>query len=225
MRRNTTMARRPPYPQRSERPTTLLRSGLALPDYLKVQGNSFLIDIGKLPLPHESYVANAGWTERAGTTVSMFVANRDRNDATKLKTRVELRFPQEAFLNFWKNSQEFHQGLKKLTERLPYILDGVPGENPAQLKSEKDHVASASIAVMTHGGTQAEIDVFDLPATDIFLSQRHKDPRRLEINPILRVYTTTSVLWNILQGAEAIASEIEPQVNRLLELVPTEKEQ
>lgn len=210
------MSNRKLYSGRPERPTTILRSGLALPDYLKPQGNSFVIDIGKLPLPDESYVANVGWAERSGTTVSIFVGNRDRNDPKKLKTRVELRFAQEAFLNFWSNSKEFFDRMKLLIERVPSVISAVPGDDPSQLNAEKDHVASSSIGIMTHSGTQAEIDFFDLPATDIFLSMRHQDPRRLEIHPILRVYTTTGVLWSILSNAEEIAQQIEPQVKQLL---------
>ena len=206
-----------------ERPTTILRSGLALPAYLKPQGNSFVIDIGKLPLPTESYVANVGWVENIGTTVSLLLGNLDRNDRGRLKTRVELRFPQEAFLNFWENSKAFYESMRALVERIPSILEGIPVEKPSELKAEKDHVVPASIGIMTHSGTQAELDFYDLPATDVFLSLRHQDPRRLEIHPILRIYTTTGILWTILKQAEKIAEIIAPQVNQLLlEVAPKE---
>ena len=95
--------------------------------------------------------------------------------------------------------------------------------DPAIMDAEKEHIASASIAVMTHSGTQAELDFFDLPSTEIFLSQKYNDARRLEITPVLRVYTTSGILESILDRSSEIAKTVEPDVNALLNLTPVEE--
>jgi len=185
-----------------------------LPEYLRAHGNGFQIDLGKLPLPTNSYVANVGWVVKEGTTVGVFFGNLDRDEPGRLKTRVELRFPQEAFLNFWENSEEFFQGLKSLRTRLPALLwaDATERNGFATMKAEKDHVVSASIGVLTNSGSLAEADFYDLPATDIFLSQKLNDLRRLEITPVLRIYSTTGVVGTILEASQPIADQIRPEV-------------
>ena len=178
-----------------------------------VEGRLLELNLASLPLPEETYLANAVWVEREGASVILFFGKTDRDKANSLKTRVEFRFSVESFDVLWNTSKEF---FKKLGE-IKALIPAIPPVNmgPAEWKvmpAEKEHVATASIASMSHNGSSAEIDFYDLPVMEVSLWQRHKDLSKLQVRPLLRVFLTTELLMALLRECERMAEEIRPMM-------------
>jgi hypothetical protein len=182
----------------------------------KVEGNFLSLDLSSIPLPSETYVANTAWVEREGTAILLLFGKTDRDKAGALKTRVEFRFSLESFDTLWGVSKEFFQKLRAMMSALSMIPEANRG--PADWKAmpaEKEHAVSASIAVMSHNGTAAEIDFYDLPVMEVSLSQRYKDLSRLQVRPLLRVFLTTGLLLTLLDECSKLVEEIRPMARFL----------
>jgi hypothetical protein len=178
-----------------------------------VEGNLLELDLSSLPLPDETYLANAVWVEREGASVILFFGKTDRDKAKSLKTRVEFRFSVEAFDTLWKTSKEFFKKLGEIKTLLPVVppMDIGPAEWKV-MPAEKEYAAPASIASISHNGSSAEIDFYDLPVMDVALWQRHKDLSKLQVRPLLRVFLTTELLMALLCECERMAEEIRPMM-------------
>jgi hypothetical protein len=176
--------------------------------YLKLEGDSIRLEVGKLPQPADNYTANLAWMERDETLISFMFGNRDRDEPERLKTRVELRFAAEAFVNTWQNSKEFFYRIKTAVQAQPFLEHAAPSQHPRTMKTDREHLAPASIVVMTHAGSQAELTFFDLPSTRIFLFQKSRDFNDLDVTPVLRVFTSTGLLVHLLSEAETIDKEM-----------------
>jgi hypothetical protein len=119
----------------------------------------------------------------------------------------------ESFDTLWNTSKEFFGRLGEVKALLPAVPPGSMG--PADWKvmpTEKEHVAPASIASMSHNGSSAEIDFYDLPVMEVSLWQRHKDLSKLQVRPLLRVFLTTELLMVLLRECERMAEEIRPMM-------------
>lgn len=169
--------------------------------------------MGKLPLPTESYVANAAWVERDGGIVSLFFGMRDRDSPERLKTRLEVRFPQESIVMMWRNSVEFAEKVRAFIGRLSE-LSRPADPDTTHWVAQKDHSLSASIAFMTQSGSHAEIDIYELPPTEVHIFQAYRNAARLTIRPVLRVYLSTHLLAKMLDQVRREAERVEPEVRR-----------
>lgn len=182
----------------------------------KAEGNFLHLELASLQLPTETYLANTAWVEREGTAILLLFGKTDRDKAGALKTRVEFRFSLESFDILWSVSKDFFQKLRAVMSALSMSPEGNKG--PAEWKAmpaEKEHVVSASIAVMSHNGTAAEIDFYDLPVMEVSLSQRYKDLSRLQVKPLLRVFLTTGLLLTLLDECSKLAEEVRPMARFL----------
>jgi hypothetical protein len=182
----------------------------------RVDGDLLHLELDSLQLPTETYSANAAWVEREGTSVEIFLGKTDRDKVGHLKTRVEFRFSIESFDCFWKSCADFFPRLNRSMSVLsPEANASIGPAGWKAMEAEKEHVAAAALAIVSHNGTAAELDFFDLPVTEIAQFHRSKDLRRLQVRPLLRVFLAADLLLTLLQECAEVAEEIKPLVEKM----------
>lgn len=187
-------------------------AGSALPPYLVPEGeNAFTIQAALLPVPDRTYDADCAWAERKGGAVSLFFAKQDRDSPEALRSRLEVRMPIDSFANFWEHSREFYRRLQSSIRSSDALKE--PIVKAREMHSEKDHSDWATICVVALSGGQAQVDFFLLAQGDVFLYKRAGNRRRLEAQPIVRVYTTPAQMEVLFDDSAAMFPAIEGAIS------------
>lgn len=167
--------------------------------------------------PQNVYDADgASLTLRHGT-VSFLFGKADPINETRLRTRLEVRYPVEAFADhFILNSREFHSALVQQMETAEVpVLQHTPLE-PATMPAEREHSLWANFDFIARTGSQASIDFFHLPPADIARFVKNDSVSGLRIEPVLRVLTTVDVLRSLLDAAADVLDQARSQTGALI---------
>ena len=62
-------------------------------------------------------------------------------------------------------------------------MQHAPANDAKSWLTEKDHVMVATVCVMMHGGTSAEMDFFEIPAPSLSLQEELETFHRLKFGP------------------------------------------
>jgi hypothetical protein len=175
---------------------------------------SLAIDVAKLGTPQNLYDADYAWPKRRGGVVSLFFAKAHLDEPTRLRTRLELRYPIETFLHhLWKNSREFHARLKQFLSRRPQDKER-DKLDPATMKADRDHSDWVNLDYLAHSGTEACLDFFQLSPGGLAMFAQGKGTSRLVMTPKVRVQTATEELCRLLDACAPIAQEIKEELER-----------
>ncbi len=172
---------------------------------------SIQISTAKLAAPQNVYDADYAWVQRRQGAVSLFFGKSSIDDSGKLRTRLELRYPREAFLNhLWKNSRNFHQKLREFLGQCPTdrSRDSI---NPAGMKADRDHSDWVNVDYIAHSGTQACLDFFNLSPPGVARLLNKQGSTSLVLAPVVRVQTTAAELCRLLDSCGVIADEIQAE--------------
>lgn len=179
-------------------------------DAIQVTADGALsIDARKLEPPANVYDADFAWVRYRLGAVSLFFAKEDLNSKDRLRTRLELRYPVEGFLeHFWKNSREFHRIVREYVQRLPAIP---PVQRPAveSWQALKDHSEWVNFSFLARVGSQSALDFFNLAVPGIAQFTKGQGTSGLIIMPVARVLTTTADLCHLLDSCEPLAEELQ----------------
>ncbi len=167
---------------------------------------TYELDLGRLPLPHDIYTANSGWIVRDESWVTFGFGNKKYGE-NALRTRLEIRMPLEAFHAMWKNTAEFFVKLRSSVTQNTY-MQHAPANDAKSWLTEKDHVMVATVCVMMHGGTSAEMDFFEIPAPSLLAAGRTRNLSSVEVRPVVRVALPTGILVQQLEECAKIDKEI-----------------
>jgi hypothetical protein len=174
------------------------------------------VDLAKLTAPSNVYDADFAWVEhRPGAAVSLFFGKASRDDDNELRTRLELRYPPETFVNhFWRNSREFHERVRAFVGPWPKDTDR-DAIDPTRWTAAKDHSEWVGFEAMAHSGTEATLDFYLLPALGIARFQRNQGSGGLRVVPVVRIHMTVFELLRLLDGARSVVEAIEGYLSKL----------
>lgn len=173
-----------------------------------VTSNEISVDTSKLEAPSNLYDADAAWIRYRTGDVSIFFGKRDPLDSATLLTRIEVRYPVEAFLNtFVDQSVEFAKVLAKYCQRWPSLSNAID-DSAASMRAQKSHSAWASYTHMAYSGSEASIDFYHLSVASIARYSKLRDTAGLLLRPVMRVQLSTFDLYQLLMQGESVAEKI-----------------
>jgi hypothetical protein len=125
-----------------------------------------------------------------------------------LTSRVEIRFPYEAFVrHLWESAKKFHEELVPRAEALAaYSKREHP--QPEKLTPIKQHSVWANVAFMARSGSVISTDFYYLSPAALYQFGRSKDASRLSIEPRLRVVTTVVEIANLLTASKLLVESL-----------------
>ncbi len=151
---------------------------------------------------------------------SLFFGKVDLDDERQLRSRLQIKYPAEAFCrHFWANSRDFHAALKTHAAKLPEDPDR-NRVTPERLTCPRDHSEWVNFDYIARTGTQASLDFFHLAPAGIARFADGKGSGGLAVTPVVRILTTVGELCRLLDACELVVNEIEP----LLRVVETADE-
>lgn len=183
-------------------------------DALTIQADGSLrVDVAGLDLPHNLYDADVASVELRNGAVSLFFGKCDMGDESQLRTRLELRFPIEAFVShFWGNSRLFHAAVQEFGRN-----NKAPGirPDPRVTHQSQQHSEWVNFNYIARTGTQAALDFYHISPPAIAQWKQNITSRHLRLEPKVRVLTTIWEVVRLLDACEPIVSEVEPMVKRM----------
>lgn len=169
------------------------------------------IATARLPTPENTYDADFCWAVERLEAVSLFFAKEKLGHSDALRSRLELRFPRESFLQaFMGSSVEFRRKLREALGQ-KYEAKSMPAAVARQaLPADKEHSEWVNFDLIAYSGSQASLDFFHLPPAAMAQFAQTQSIDFIKLNPIVRVLTTSSELGRLL----AICETIEASVSR-----------
>lgn len=179
---------------------------------LEVTAKGLKVNAAKLREPDLVYEADFAWVKVRNGAVSLFFGKQDLNDATKLRTRLEIRFPFESFIkHFWQTSREFHVAMREYIAQAP----GDPDRDRVSAESMqglKDHSQRANFNYIARYGTEAALDFYYLGPTGVASLAQGLGTNALHMDPVARVQITTQELLRLLDQAEPLVANLTAQL-------------
>jgi hypothetical protein len=140
--------------------------------------------------------------------VSIFFGKQSLDDPDKLESRLELKYPPEAFIqHFWKNSREFDEGLRTAVAKWPSDPLLAPKDGGA-MTAVKSHSEWVNFDVLARSGSHASIDFYHLSPLSISQLAKGVHSENLDLVPIVRVLTTIHEMARTMQAAEPVVAEV-----------------
>ena len=175
---------------------------------LNEEDRSVSVDMTLLGTPQKTYDADLACLEHRETNIRLFFGKIRLPTRNTLATRVEIRYPIEYFhRHMWQNSRDFHARLRERAENLR--IPQTPNQSHLhEMEADKDHSEWANFEVMGYSGTEAAIDFFHLPPTDLARYER-TGVANIAFTPILRVQLGVDQLLALLEGCSGAMTEIE----------------
>lgn len=180
------------------------------------------VDFSKLAAPSNTYDADHAWIGRHEADISLFFGKSHIDPKKGLRTRIELRYPVECFLNhFWENSREFHKRLRTFADKWPAAKAAPRVAEPWKLEAVRDHSEWVTFEALAHVGSAAMMDFYLVPAVGVARFHRGQGSKGLTVVPVVRVQLTIFELLRLMDAAEAQIDEIRalvPQSEQELEV-------
>jgi hypothetical protein len=166
------------------------------------------INTGRLGIPPNVYDATFAAVQRRHGAVSIFFAKEDPAKADSLISRIELRYPPEAFvLHFVRHSRKFHADIKK--QLGAWLADTARGSlDIVKLPAAKTHSEWVNFDYLARSGTQASLDFFHLAPSALARFVQGQGTGEIQVIPKIRVLTTIHELARLLDEATAVAQEV-----------------
>ncbi|MCY4660753.1 MAG: hypothetical protein OXF93_13210 [Acidobacteria bacterium] len=180
---------------------------------LNAEDRSISIDMSKLGPPQRTYDADLASLEHREGDIRLFFGKLKLPERTALATRVEIRYPIESFhQHLWHNSRKFHEVLRG---RAAGLIFRPPDQRQLHtLIADRDHSEWANFDFMGYSGTEAAIDFFHLPPTDIARFAKTGASANIGLEPILRVQLGVDQLLGLLESCAESVPEIEKYLRR-----------
>lgn len=177
---------------------------------LNAEDRSVSVDLSRLGPPLKTYDADLASLEHRESDVRLFFGKLRLPERDALSTRVEIRYPIELFYkHLWQNSREFHGRLSERAAALRISQSSDRRRQLHELRSGKDHSEWANFDFMGYSGTEAAIDFFHLPPTDLARFEKTGVMSNVALEPILRVQLGVDQLLGLLESCADAAPEIE----------------
>ncbi len=171
---------------------------------------SILINAAHLTTPSVVYDADVAWAKRRYGAVSLFFAKIDLDKANTLHSRLELRYPDELFVeHFVKNAEEFRARVREVVQKF-HTDDSRPEIDYSRLPTERSHSQWVNFDHIARAGTQASLDFYHLSPSGIAKYVQKQGSDSLEITPCVRVLTTTREVLRLLDEAAEMAAQMKP---------------
>lgn len=121
---------------------------------IEVVADGLKLHWAKLQVPDRSYEADFAWIQVRRGAVTLFFGKEDLDSVDTLRTRLEIRYPAEKFLqHFWKNSRDFHQTLRGLPA---WPADAARDDcSPERMRAAKDQLRGCQLRV--HGSLRVRV--------------------------------------------------------------------
>lgn len=194
----------------SQRSWAARRTGALI---LNAEDRSISIDVSKLGPPQRTYDADLASLEHREGDIRLFFGKLKLPERNTLASRVEIRYPIESFYHhLWHNSRKFHDALRG---RAASVLSRPLDQRQLHtLIADRDHSEWANFDFMGYSGTEAVIDFFHLPTTDIARFEKTGAAPNLGLEPILRVQLGVDQLLGLLESCAESVPEIEKYLPR-----------
>ena len=182
------------------------RSGAANMALVKAASDGNLqINLATLTTPPQTYDADLAWARLRRGAVSVFFAKLDDENPERLRSRLEIRYPVEAFIeHLWANSREFHTGLREWVSTSSLTEHDDP--SMVQATAEKSTSVWANFEYIARAGSQGAIEFFHLsPAAAARLAA---GVREVAVEPIVRVLMTAVDLCRFLDSIQPLVEKL-----------------
>jgi hypothetical protein len=162
-----------------------------------------------LKVPERVYDADFSNAYLRHTVVHLLFGKRSFNEPNQLRSRLELKYPAEAFFqHFWGNSRQFQVGASEQAAKWPSNIrrDEI---DLWQMRAERDHSEWVNFSYIARHGSQASIDFFFVTPAGIAKFAKSHSSGDLEIVSQVRVLMTLHELVMLLELCGPIAQEID----------------
>lgn len=164
------------------------------------------VNLANLPSPTNVYDADAWTVRREAGFVALYFGQLDGDH---MRSRLRLKYASEQFLSiFWKQSREFHKGLRDTVAALPADPLFPKPRDISGEKAEREHSAWVNFDYMSRSGSQASFDFYYLPTAGLARFVTGKGTNGLVLHPIARVTTTIHHMVGLLDACEALVPEV-----------------
>jgi hypothetical protein len=171
--------------------------------------SSIAIDASKLEAPTNAYDADVAWVEYRPGRLSLIFAKRDRDEANFLKSRLEVRYPPEDFINtFWSNSTAFFERLRTYVGVWPREAREGAVRAPIDLPAKQSHSEWANYAYMAHSGSEASIDLYHLASASLARYAQNRNLEGIRLRGVVRVQLTSFDLLDLIDQLQSLVDEI-----------------
>lgn len=170
---------------------------------------SIRLNVGSLPSPENVYDADAWWVDRQAGHVALYFAQFSGSDQKKLRTRLKIKYPNEALVHhLWEHSRTYYEDLKPLMATFPVDPLKVPVVDISKLTAEKEHSNWANFEAMSRTASQAAIDFYHVapPAAVKFLNSG--DVNDIVPAPVVRILMGLYQQFEMLQKIETMISDV-----------------
>jgi hypothetical protein len=177
--------------------------------------NSIKVNLAKLAAPVNVYDADMAWLKHKTGVLSLFFAKRSLSEEKIFRTRLEVRFPPENFVQFWENSKDFAGRVSTFIDKWPKDEERSQLD-PAGWKAEKDHSEWANFGTIAHSGTEAALDFYTLPPAGVARYIMGQGTSQLILTPVVRVQMTIFELSILLETMAVTVSNIKDYLPKSL---------
>jgi hypothetical protein len=168
------------------------------------------VDFEKAEIPDRAYFSDYTEVVRARSGFSFFFGKLIPQQSA-LRTKVEISFPRESFMQqLWASSRKFHETVRATVAKMPPIEAITNVE-----ETDKVQTFRSNCVFMAVLGEEALMDFYYIPPSDIHYvrtGQRHS----VNLQAVIRISLATPILYGFLQqcGAEI---ERDPSLEAILE--------
>jgi hypothetical protein len=171
-----------------------LQRAATSPVIISEDGRSLRVSLGLLPAPENVY---------------------DGSDHTKLRSRLKIKYPNEAVLHhMWQHSRQYHLDLKEVMKQYPKDPLQIPASDISRLtvESNKEHSSWANFDALARTAGQASIDFYHVapPAAAKFV--KSQDVRDLTPSGVVRVFLNLYQQFEMLEMLEGMVDDVKAMV-------------
>jgi hypothetical protein len=162
------------------------------------------VDFERAPTPEHTYVADFVEVSRADSDVLIVFGKIDFPGQKSLRNKVEIYFPFRPFVyQLWRSSRVLHQQIQDSA-----VERAIAAKDCSAISSQAEKVQTlvANNALIVITGGQCMFDFFLIAAKDLWLKTRKGDP--LNMDALVRVYSSEPILLRFLDRCDAIAQEL-----------------
>jgi hypothetical protein len=175
---------------------------------VEVVAEGIKVHWAKLRIPDKTYEADYAWVKVRHGAVSVFFGKQDLDSPNTLRTRLEIRYPVEKFLNhFWRQSRDFHQKLREARKYPGWSANRIK-ESPETMKALKDHSETANFDYCARSGSEAVIDFYYVSPSGIARLAQGMGATSIRVDPVVRIQLMMPELLGLLDAAEPVVEEL-----------------
>jgi hypothetical protein len=163
------------------------------------KGDKIGVDLRALPAPSQHFVADHAWVQLRSGIVGLGFGALTLGRERHIAARLEIRMSVEAFAGSVLGPIDaLLTGLQKYLESTPRVPRASPEEWVREAPTDKDSLAWATLVRVAHVGGEAQLDFYQLTASQVANAVNGQKIEQFEVIPVLRVLMAAFELHGLL---------------------------